>query len=176
MVDQKPAEKPTVEIAKVPDWAIDIKTLVTRVSTNVDNIISAVDVIRDRVNAHDQRFADMDARATNVSLRVKGASVIDMEHEAKLAQALSALAEEKARREVLEQNSATKDDLKKVADAQTGDIIKSLTNAADKSPTVRNLMLAIAGLIFLGVNTATVYLTRPPPPPPPQPTSITVTK
>ncbi len=86
-------EKPTVELAAVPPWAVELTTLVKRVSSNVDNVISAVDVLRDRVNAHDARFAEQDSRASTVSIRVKDASKVDLEHEAKLADEIVARTE-----------------------------------------------------------------------------------
>ncbi len=97
-------------------------------------------------------------RQTAASMRAKAPSSFDLEQDAKLAIALSDLAEEKALRKKLEETSATKADLEAVARAQTRDIVASLSSAVERSPTVRKLLLAIAGLIFLAVNTGAQYL------------------
>lgn len=90
MSDEMPDQPKTTELPAVPQWAAEMMILVRKMSANVDNVISAVDVLRDRVNAHDMRFAEQDARATNVSERVRGASQVDLEQAAQLVQERSA--------------------------------------------------------------------------------------
>ncbi len=97
-------------------------------------------------------------RQTASSMRAKAPSAFDLEQDAKLAIALSELAEERAMRKKLEETSATKADLESVAKAQTKDIVQSLSSAVERSPAVRKLLLAIAGLLFLAINTGTQYL------------------
>lgn len=123
--------KPSAVPEVVPAWAADLTTLVRRVSTNVDNVISAVDVLRDRVNAHDARFAEQDTRASNVSIRVRDASRSDLEQAAQLAQ-------ERASRESL----ATKVDELSVTNATQLAILSRLDKITS-NPTVK----VIAGMI-----------------------------
>ncbi len=100
-------------------------------------------------------------RAAASSLRVQQISAIDLEQDAKLANALIQLSEEKARREALEKNGATKADLEAITKAQTSAIvegIKGVSSLAEKSPTVRGLLLALAGLAFVAITAATNYV------------------
>ncbi len=107
------------------------------------------------------RVRTEDRQALN-SLRAQATSSVDLEQDAKLATALTQLAEEKAKFETLEKNAATKDDLKKITEAQTSAIVeavKGIAAAAEKSPTARALLLAFAGLLFVCITAATNYVT-----------------
>ena len=63
----------------------------------------------------------------------------------------------------LAEGTATKKEVEAIATAQTTDIVKSFEGLAKRNPTVRNLLIALAALLFLGMNAAQNYLTRPAP-------------
>ncbi len=175
-------EKPTVEIASVPDWAVKmterflermnagfstVEDRLTSQDTKLDKAITEgieanvrLDRVETRLGKAEGRLDTFEERVGRTSTGVRGLSQVDAEHEAKLGLALADLADEKAKREKLEAESATKADLKKVADAQTTDIVLSLEAVATRNKTVRMLLIALAALAFLAMNAATNYLTR----------------
>ncbi len=179
----EPPEQPkTTQLPAVPEWAVELTKSVklgfSTVNVQLEELKGTDKTLTDAMTEMDAEFKDMRTRQRSaeedirrLSMRTKDTNVAtskaDLEIEAKHAAVLIELAAEKAKTARLEATSATKDDLEKVAKAQTTDIVKSLTAAAEKSPTVRNLMLAVAGLAFLGISAMTQYLMRPPPPPPP---------
>lgn len=103
----------------------------------------------------------VDDRLKSNSLRAQATTGVDLEQDAKLAKALVQLAEEKARGDKLEANAATKEDLKAITVAQTSAIVegvKGVQKLAEKSPVVRGLLYALAGLVLVAINAATTYL------------------
>ncbi len=60
--------------------------------------------------------------------------------------------------------TATKDEVKELVDAAgaatASAIISSITQLAEKSPAVRRILIAIAGLVFVALNAATTYVTN----------------
>jgi hypothetical protein len=100
----------------------------------------------------------VDDRLKNNSHRASAMSITEAEQDAKLADALAQLAEEKARSNRLEATAATKEDLRAITSAQTGALVEAMTTAA-KNPTVQKLLWALAGLALVAINAATTYLT-----------------
>jgi folylpolyglutamate synthase/dihydropteroate synthase len=85
-----------------------------------------------------------------------------LEHEAKLGLALAALAEEKAKRERLEKNAATKEDVEKMlADAskeQTAAIVVSVETLM-KTPTAQKLKSALLPVLMVAIAIIGIKLT-----------------
>lgn len=78
-------EKPTTKLDATPQWAADLMVVVRRLEANDQIIISSVDNIRERVNAHDARFAEMDARAAKNSGGVRQLSQSDAGQDMQIA-------------------------------------------------------------------------------------------
>lgn len=129
-----------------------------RVEANIDVLGNEIGNVKKEVGLLYSWKDDVDSRLKTNSMRAKAPSAFDMEQDARLAVALSQLAEEKARREKLEETAATKEDLKAVADKQTTDIVTSVSKLAEKNPTVRHLLTALAAVAVVGLNTLMTYL------------------
>lgn len=96
-----PDAKPTVELPKVPDWAIELTksvklgfvTVNDRLDKVVDEGIEAntrLTRIEVRVENAEQRIGDVEGRTGKASLAVRAASQVDLEQAAQLAQERSA--------------------------------------------------------------------------------------
>jgi chromosome segregation ATPase len=135
--------------------------LVTVVNEGVE-VNTRLERVEKRVTSAEESIAKLEGRIGKASERVREASAADLEHDAQLAQALVQLAEEKARREALEANAATKEDLKAITAAQTNAIVEVVAGVkfAAKNPTVQKLLWALAGLAFVAINAATTYLAQ----------------
>ena len=86
----KPPEKPTVKMETVPEWATALTLKVQegfrQTNANIEVVSSALDVVKERVHVIESWKVDQDARLQNNSMRAKQASVVDLAHEAQLAQ------------------------------------------------------------------------------------------
>lgn len=140
----------------------DLDTKVDRLEANLELQGGELGLVKKEVGLLFDWKGDVDTRLKNNSQRARAPSSFDMDQDAKLAQALSQLVEEKEKREKLEANAATKADLEAITKAQTSAIvegIKGVETLAARSPVVRGLLLALAGLVFVALNAATTYLT-----------------
>lgn len=167
--DEKPPEKPTVKMETVPDWAVALTTgfasvkdsvtsLGRELSADIKLVSNDLGILNDRVGILESARNDGEQRAARTSQRVAQASQVDLEHEAKLGLALAALAEEKAKREKLEADAATKEDVKKMLDAasttQTEAIVtgvKTFVDEAKKSPAVKRITSVAIPLLLLAM-------------------------
>lgn len=110
----KPEEKPTVEMAPPPAWAIDLAKRVNEGFSLVDNRLAKVEaelkadiqlvandlsVVKDRVRLAERRLDDADERAKSNSIRAKSLSEEDAKQDsaiATLVQDVAALKETQA--------------------------------------------------------------------------------
>lgn len=179
MTDEMPPPKATKEFSAPDKTAIllaEMKALMVsgnaaiteRVETGFKSVKADMDLLggqfesleRDVRGLQSWRVRTEDRQAA-ASIRVRENSSIDLAQDAKLANALAALAEEKAARLALEKNAATKADLEAVTKAQTSAIVSAIGGVsalAEKSPMVRTLLMAFAGLVFMSITAATTYL------------------
>lgn len=194
----QPPEKPTVKFEAPPDWAVKLTENVVnlredvrtgREETKADFALLAgqFESLESDVRGMQSWRVRIDDRLKSNSLRAQATSSVDLEQDAKLAQALMQLADEKARADRLEASAATKADvqrladvtatkaeIKVIADAQTTDIVTSVESLSQRNKTVRRLLQATAALAFVAINAATLYLMRPAPQlPQPVPTQVT---
>jgi hypothetical protein len=95
-MDDKPPEKPTVELAAPPAWAIDLTTNMkagfAAVNGRLDTMEANLDLqgvtVRDvatRMTAVEQRQNAMDARQSNNSMAVKNESKSNLDQDAAIA-------------------------------------------------------------------------------------------
>ncbi len=134
--------------------------------------------VREVIEGHPSQM-DLETAAKQAEEIAKG-----MERDRRIAETheLASLAATKADVADLAAGTATKEEvatlLADAAKTQTTDIVKSVTTLAEKSATVRMLLLALAGLLFVMINAATTYFTtKASAPPPVQPTqAVTVPK
>lgn len=86
----KPPEKPTIKMDIVPDWAIKLTDTLRELGREVRADISLVSndlgVLKQRVSIMEGLRSSDEARLQNNSIRAKQASVVDLAHEAQLAQ------------------------------------------------------------------------------------------
>lgn len=96
MSDQKPPEKPTVEIQRPPDWAIALSEKVSigldKLEAKVDNLTDSVDVLqhdakdtRLRLGRMERELDEVKDRQTKNSMRAQQGTDADMAHEAAIA-------------------------------------------------------------------------------------------
>lgn len=156
-MNERPPEKPTVELAKPPDWAIALSEKVAtgfaRQDDRLNNIERSVDIaVQDgkennkRVTLLEVRFDELERRAATTSMRVKEPSSHDLE-------AKKALADEVDARKALADKV---DALDAKTDAQTAMLTK-LTDGASKlaaNPIIRSIatMLGTAILTWLAAH------------------------
>ena len=86
---EPPAEKPTVEIAKVPAWAIELttamKTGIAEVRADIGLVSNDLGVLKQRVSIIEGLRNSEEARASKLSGGVRGLSNATLEHDAQLA-------------------------------------------------------------------------------------------
>jgi len=165
-----PESKPTVQLPAMTDRALleDLARTMRAGFRRVERIEITVSALGDNYQGMNLRMATMEGRVAKLeypssippppapitSVRVRDLieshpSQMDLEHEAKLAMALVALAEEKAKREKLESESATKADLERVelkTDAQT-QILQQLLKLTEK-PVVKLIATAVGTAVL----------------------------
>ncbi len=141
MSDDKPAEKPTVQLAAVPDWAIELTKSVKSGFDEVRRDLETVKAEGQRTNLRltrqEVRMDDVETRLANNSIRAKSTTQQDMEQDAQLAQ-------ERAAREAL---AVKVDDIAKTNEAQLA-ILARLDKIAS-NPTVKLILFAL-GTIATG--------------------------
>lgn len=145
---EKPPEKETVAMAKVPDWAIEltrsVKSGIAEVRADISLVSNDLGVVKDRVTI-------LESERAKLSGGVRGLSSASLETDAKLAQALLALEEEKAKHVAFVATAATKDDLKEVTKGQTSEVGKLVREAAASSMGKKILTAAgVTALLALG--------------------------
>lgn len=105
---------------------------------------------------------DVDEKLKSNSIRAQTTSSVGMEHEAKLGIALAALAEEKAKREKLEADAATKEDVKtmlaKASEEQTAAIVVGVETLM-KTPTAQKLKSALVPVLMVAITIIGIKLT-----------------
>ena len=92
MSDDPRREPTTTEFAAVPDWAIELTRSVkdgfAKVDANVGLVISDLEVVKGRVGNLEEARRNDETRAQATSIKVRGMSETDMEHESKLAEVI----------------------------------------------------------------------------------------
>ncbi len=174
--DDMPRQPTTTQLEAVPPWAVKLtekvvvglSTIEARLDsqdTKLDKAITEgieanvrLDRVETRLGKAEGRLDIFEERVGRTSVGVRGLSQVDMEHEAKLANALTDLAEEKAKREALEKNSATKSDLATALDdaakVQTEAIVAGVKATIDtiaKTPTAKRLTSAIVPVLMVAI-------------------------
>ncbi len=153
-----PDEKNTIEMAKVPDWAIALTEKVThgfaRVDSRLDTMEANLDLQKVQVVDLTQRVSRQEQRADTNSMRAKMNTDEDLAREAaiaaKIAAAQSELAKEREAREALAKEVA---EVKKETSAQT-QILGTLEKHA--TGLLNNRAVQALGGLFL--TAASIYL------------------
>lgn len=146
MSDEQPAEKPTVEIAQVPQWAVNLTIMVKdglrEMGADIKLVSNDLGIVKDRINIIESWKNDQDSRSARTSQRVQQASQSDLEQVAQLAQ-------ERAAREEL----AGKVDALTTTQATQLAILARL-DAVAKNPLAKTLaaMLATAAITWLAAH------------------------
>jgi hypothetical protein len=170
--DNMPAQPTTTQLEAVPPWAVKLTEKVVggfsamearldSQDTKLDKAITEgieanvrLDRVETRLGKAEGRLDIFEERVGRTSVGVRGLSQVDMEHEAKLANALTDLAEEKAKREALEKNSATKEDIAKALEEATTAQTKAILGAVDafaQKPGVKKLTGAIVPVLMIAI-------------------------
>jgi hypothetical protein len=149
----RPEEKPTVEMAPPPAWAIDLAKRVNEGFSLVDNRLAKVEaelkadiqlvandlsVVKDRVRLAERRLDDADERAKSNSIRVKSESEANLKQDGAISELVTKV-----------------DGLEKTQAAQLA-ILERLDKVA-ANPVVRRTAYAIATAL-LGYLAAKGYL------------------
>jgi hypothetical protein len=79
-------EKPTVELPSVPQWAIELTREVKGARADIGLVSSDLSIVKERLTVVEMRVKDGEERAARTSSAVRGASAVDLEHEAQLSQ------------------------------------------------------------------------------------------
>lgn len=156
-MSERPSVKPTATLPKVS--AVDIKiaelSVLVRdgfaaVRADIAIVSSEVGVTKERVTLLEKRMTDLESRAANHSERVRGASAIDLEHDAKIAEEMhkrEALAREVAEiRAVVDKTAKETTNQTATLAAQT-EILEKLERVAS-NPIVK-AVVAIVGTAVL---------------------------
>lgn len=175
--DKKPEEKPTVEIPAVPSWAVELTRSVKNGFADVTTRLDAQEAtllkvsnegvetnvrlarVEVRIEHAEDNVKSLEARVGKASIAVRGASQMDMEHEAKLANTLVMLAEEKAKREKLEAESATKADVAKLLDEAAKVQTAAIVDGVLKTPTAQKLKNALVPVLMIAISLIGLKLT-----------------
>jgi hypothetical protein len=143
------SDNPTAEIPKTPEWVIDVTRLMQRgfdrINANLDLVSTDLSILKDRVALLETRNAILEERVVRASGRVSDGSSVDMEHEAKISEAI-------ARQTALERQVAETLDhivaVKAETSAQTT-MIRETVSAV--SAFARTPWVKVAGGVALGV-------------------------
>lgn len=167
--------KPTqveIQLAEILSLSKATRGEVGDVKQEVALVKGTVDLIQQDANLTKQefrlRFVGIEGRVTELegarvrhSERAGRVTMDNLEQDAKLANALSQLEEEKQRSARLEANSATKEDvtnaIAEANHAQTDAIVAGIKSAA-KNPLVQKIGYALALLVLQAITVATAYL------------------
>ena len=146
-------EKPTVEIAAPPPWAIELTKRVTsgfvEMKADISIVANDVSITKDRLGVVEGRILVLEDAKKITSMRVREASNADLTHEAQLAQ-------ERAAREELavkaEELAAKVDALAHTNETQLA--ILGRLDAVTRNPLVKTLgaMLATAVITWLATH------------------------
>lgn len=124
---------------------------------DMDLLAGHVEVLERDVRGMQSWRVRVEDRLQSNSMRAQATSTIDSEQDAKLSNALVALAEEKERREQLERNSATKADLAAITESQTAAILAGF-ESFKKSPLVKMAIAAVLAAATTWLATKGVHL------------------
>lgn len=160
--NEKPAEKPTTKMEAVPEWAIALTNKVQegfrQTNTNIDLLTGDLQTVKAEVRILTAWKIAVESNPTTpppiTSERVKAVieshpSQMDLETAAKLGQALAELSEERAKREKLEKESATKEDVKKLLDDAAKVQTAAIVSEVMKTPTAQKLKSAVVPVLLL---------------------------
>lgn len=129
----------------------DLDAKVDRLEANLELQGGEIGLVKKEVALIFAWKGDVDEKLKNNSLRAQATSSVDLDHEAKLGLAMAALTEEKAKREALEKNAATKEDVQKMltkaAEEQTAAIVVGVQTVM-KTPTAQKLKNAIVPVLL----------------------------
>jgi hypothetical protein len=148
MSDEKPPEKPTVQMERVPEWAVKIQEGVTGLRTDVVGLRADVSIIAETQKEQGQRmlraekrqdeFEEWRARASErAKSEEQTRSKVDMEHQAHLVH--------------------IEERFKAMTEAQTNTIVSAMTAAA-KTPQGQKVLNALVGFIVVALTIATGWL------------------
>lgn len=89
MSDERPPEKPTTQLEKVPAWAVALTEKVqhgfSEVKADISLVANDVSIAKDRIGVVENRVKQLEDRSETNSVRARGASEVDMKHEAVIA-------------------------------------------------------------------------------------------
>ena len=135
-------EKPTVEIAAPPPWAIELTKRVTsgfvEMKADISIVANDVSITKDRLGVVEGRILVLEDARKVTSMRVGAASDVDLAHEAQLAQ-------ERAAREELAVKVKSIDEKQ---DAQTAALVSIASDVGKFLATPR---VKVAGGIIFGL-------------------------
>lgn len=140
MSDEKPPEKPTVQMVRPPDWAIALTEKVTTgfaaVNERLGNVEANIELqggsvldVGKRVTLIEERLGKTEERLATNSVRARSASEVDVQHDATIASIVTDVA------------------LLKTSQAKQTAILERL-DAIAANPMVRRVAYAIGGLIL----------------------------
>lgn len=159
MSDDMPEQPKTVQLPAVPQWAAELMKKVTdgftaaeehfdRQDATLDKVVNESIAANTRMTQAEEAIEELRSRAGKTSIAVRGGSQADAAHEAKLALAMSQLADERARRETLERNAVTRDGVKAVVQEATAAQTVALVSEISQNKKVRAIAALLAALAF----------------------------
>lgn len=166
---------PTQESILLAEFRVGFRQLNARFDETDEKVDVCIKGLRSVTNEVEQLKKDSNEfrewkgeiaeRMKTHSIRAVTTSQLDQEQNAQLAQALGALAEERAKRETLEKTAATKDDVAKVLaenQAQTKELTLQTQMMRDilGNPLVKKVGYSAAGLLLLAMGVIGVALER----------------
>lgn len=140
----------------------DLDAKVDRLEANLELQGGEIGLVKKEVALIFAWKGDVDEKLKNNSLRAQATSSVDLDHEAKLGLAMAALTEEKAKREALEKNAATKEDVQKMlakaSEEQTAAIVVGVETLM-KTPTAQKLKSALVPVFMVAITIIGIKLT-----------------
>ncbi len=148
MSDEKPPEKPTVQMEKVPAYAVEIKEGIQALRGDMVGLRADVTIMAETQKEHGQRmlraekrqdeFEEWRARSSERAKSEEATrSKVDLEHQAQLLH--------------------IEDRFKAMTEAQTNTIVAAMTKAAG-TPQGQKVMNALVGFIVVALTVATGWL------------------
>lgn len=156
MSDEKPQEKPTVQMEKVPEWAVKLQEGVTCVRTDITGlradvglVANDVTIVKDRVTLVETRVAVLEDVRVRHSDGARQLSSNDLAHEAELAKEVAAREAIQAEVKVLREKvdaQPTKAEFTAAMNSQTKAMVDKFDEVT-KNPIVRKILWLAAGAI-----------------------------
>lgn len=128
----QPPEKPTVELDKPPAWAISLSEKVSHgfaeVKADISLVANDVSIAKDRIGVVETRVKQLEDRSDTNSIRAKGASEVDLKHEAVIA---NLVVKATGLEETQAAQTAKLADIEKKTDVQTAMLTKAFSLTKD---------------------------------------------